>query len=135
MLTPTPGCLRANVASSRGSHPYPVLHWVHTRMTPAESPARSRDLSLFRPDQVVENPPGSSSEDSPARGGKDHAASHPQEKRRIEPRLDFPQLVAQGRLGEVKAGGGAGHAAAVGDAGDEPQVLDVEIDRSSTRRV
>ena len=57
---------------------------------------------FLRPDQVVENPPRAL-EHSPACGGKDHAASDPQEKRRIEPRLDLPQLVAQGRLGEMKA--------------------------------
>jgi len=71
-----------------------------------------------------------------ARGGRTHALagrrehhllSHPGEERRLKPVLDVTELVAERRLGQVEALGGAGHAAAGSDGLHEPQVTKIEI--------
>ena len=41
--------------------------------------------------------------------------------------FDVAELVAEGRLRQVQAGGRAGHRAGVGDAGDQLQMADFEV--------
>ena len=95
-------------------------------MLPSVWPASRRRSSSVALD-VAEHPPRGLEHAAPGRG--QHHACRPSrdEERRLEPRLDVAQLVAERRLGEEEPLGGPGHAAGVGDLGDQPQVADLEV--------
>ena len=88
-------------------------------------PASRRTSSSARSD-VAEHP-ARGFEHAAARGGQHHPAPEPHEERRVDPRFDVAQLVAEGGLREVQPRGRAGHAAGVGDPGDQLQMADLEV--------
>ena len=94
-------------------------------MLPSVWPA-SRRMSASVTLDVAEHPPRGFEHAAPGRG-QHHLPPDPDEERRLEPRLDVAQLVAQGGLGEKEPLGGPGHAAGVGDLGDQPQMADFEV--------
>ena len=68
-------------------------------------------------------------EHATAGGGEHHPAPEPHEQRRAQPRLNVAQLMAQRRLRQVQPRRRRGHAAGIGDPGDEPQVANLQIHR------
>ena len=78
------------------------------------------------PFEIAEHTPRAF-EHAAAGGGEHHAPAEPHEQRRAEPPFDVAQLVAEGRLRQMQAGGRAGHGAGVGDPGDQLQMPDFEV--------
>ena len=75
---------------------------------------------------VAQDPPRGF-EHAASRRGQHHLAPDADEERRLEPGFDVAQLVAEGGLGEKEPLRGPGHAAGVGDFGDQPQMTDLEV--------
>jgi hypothetical protein len=74
---------------------------------------------LFGALQILEHASGAL-EDAAPRCRQHHAPAEPQEKRRLEPRLDVAKLMAQRRLRQVQAGSRLRHAAGLGNLAHEP---------------
>jgi hypothetical protein len=121
--TSTPGCELLKRASSSGTSTLPAGSSAPIQIRPRGHPAQFVDIGV-RAVQLGEDAAGPSGDGLP-RLGDDDAPAGALEQRRAELSFELPDLVGQGRLGDVELFGGAGEVAVPRDGFHAAQLLEV----------